>query len=277
MYHESFALPEAENRLWGEDSEGFDVPLWSCSKDPEVGMRLADKTKLTPAQEVTLFLKFNYARYRLHHLLATPGARDSIPLTEQVLKWRSRAETSRANLVRANIALVYAMVRRTSVAGVEFNDLVSEGSIALLRSVEKFDVSRGAKFSTYACRSILKAFGRLAKRTQRKRRNLAIQLSPNLEFYDPHVGKHEQRWKESLESLREILGQNLARLSEVEQVIVRERFALNGREKPLTLAQVAKIVGLTDERVRQLQIAALAKIRAALERDLPEPVRTAGP
>ena len=60
---------------------------------------------------------------------------------------------------------------------------------------------------------------------------------------------------------------NAANLSEIEQTIITERFALASRGKKRTLAEVGQMVGLTNERVRQIQILALAKIRAVLDGD----------
>ena len=51
----------------------------------------------------------------------------------------------------------------------EFAEIVSEGNMALMRAVDKFSVDRGFKFSTYACRAILKAFSRTAMKSSRHR------------------------------------------------------------------------------------------------------------
>jgi RNA polymerase primary sigma factor len=74
--------------------------------------------------------------------------------------------------------------------------------------------------------------------------------------------------EDSVDALREILSQNRARLTEVERTIVMERFAIGtDAKKGRTLADVGKIVGLTNERVRQIQNLALGKLRTALESD----------
>ena len=261
--HESFLLPDAEEQFFGPDAERFEVPLWSPPSDPVKMLELAKKITLTAEQEIAMFLRFNYARYRLHLLVTTAQARSSPQLAGQMVMWHARALEERANLTRANLALVYAMLKRTSIAGVDSCELVSEGNMALLRSIDKFDVSRGCKFSTYACRSILKAFSRLAKRIWRRRKHLPMQTGWDPETHDIDSNQHERRRQESLETLREIFEKNEARLSDIEHTILTERFGLETGEKGRTLAEVARIVGLTDERVRQIQILALAKIRAA--------------
>ena len=90
------------------------------------------------------------------------------------------------------------------------------------------------------------------------------EYDPELERSDYDVHKHEIQWDDSLEALREILVRNRANLSEIEQTVVMERFALASRGKGRTLAEVGKLVGLTNERVRQIQNLALEKIRATM-------------
>ena len=224
-------------------------------------------TVLTAKDEVKLFLAYNYARYRLTKLVEAQRRRVSAACAKGMVMWYQRAMVARASLVRANMALVLSMAKRTRIPNVEFSELVSEGNMALLRSVEKFDVARGFKFSTYACRAILKSFNRLATKTGRYRQHFPTEFDPELERSDYDVHKHEIQWDDSLDALREILVRNRARLSEVERTIVLERFAITTRGKGRTLAEVGKIVGLTNERVRQIQNLALDKIREAMNED----------
>lgn len=265
--HPSFARPEVESELFGEQAEKIVVPDWASFPEvPEdVEPRRRGRTTLNQSEEVGLFLRYNYARYRLSKLAQSQQRRFSKARANQMALWYRRAQKCRSDLVRANMALVLAMAKRTRIANVEFSELVSEGNMALLRSVEKFDVSRGFKFSTYACRSILKGFNRLATKTGRYRQHFPTEYDPDMEKSDYDVKKHEIERDESIESLREVLAKNRANLTPVEQTIVTERFALASRGKKRTLAEVGKMVGLTNERVRQIQNLALRKIREALD------------
>ncbi len=231
----------------------------------EAPLKKRGKTTLSAADEVKLFLRYNYARYRLGLLAHAQQRRFSKARAKNMETWYRRAQEARTMIVEANMALVLAMAKRSWVPNVEFSDLVSEGNMALLRSVEKFDVSRGFKFSTYACRAILKSFNRLATKTGRYRQHFPTEYNPELERSDYDVKKHETQREDSIESLREILAANQANLTQVEQTIVTERFALISRGKARTLNEVGKMVGLTNERVRQIQNLALEKIRTALD------------
>jgi RNA polymerase sigma factor (sigma-70 family) len=269
MDHPSFASRSAEERFFGDDRIESKVPQWTHFPEvPEdVPARAKGKVRLKPAEEAHLFLRYNYARYRLSKLVEAQKRRATGPRARQMVRWYQRAMKARATLVRANMALVLAMAKRTRIPNVEFGELISEGNMALLRSVEKFDVSRGYKLSTYACRSILKAFNRLATTTGRHRQRFPAEYDPEMERSDYDEKKHEMQRESSLEALREIILQNRAKLSDVERTIVMERFAIGSTGKGRTLAEVGKMVGLTNERVRQIQNLALGKIRAALDEE----------
>ena len=163
------------------------------------------------------------------------------------------------------MALVMVMVKHTNITNVEFNELVSEGNMALLRSVEKFNVSRGYKFSTYACRSILKSFSRLAGKTSRYRRLFPVEFNPSWQRSNHSEHEHQMQWDDSVAALREILTSNRAELTDVEQTVLKERFPMSPSQRKRPLTEVAVGIGLSKERVRQIQIAAINKIRGTLE------------
>jgi RNA polymerase sigma factor (sigma-70 family) len=162
------------------------------------------------------------------------------------------------------------MAKRTKLSNVDFNEMVSEGNMALLRSVEKFDCSRGYKFSTYSCRAILKSFSRVAMRASRYRGTFPMEFDPAMERSDYAESQRDSIEQDCVDELKDIILQNLAGLSDVETTVIAERFALGkpaGADAPLpkTLEQVGMIIGVTKERVRQIQNNALRKIRVALE------------
>jgi len=164
------------------------------------------------------------------------------------------------------------MAKRTRLASLDYNELVSEGNFALLRSIDKFDCSRGFKFSTYACRAILKSFSRVAMKAARYRGQFPTEFDPFLEKSDYHDRKRDDTASLCVQEIRDILSENRAALNEMEQTVIRERFALtsgqDGSVRPKTLEQVGQLIGVTKERVRQIQNKALKKIRMTLEDSL---------
>jgi RNA polymerase sigma factor (sigma-70 family) len=229
---------------------------------------------LTAKQERVIFHQFNYARFQVCEIKdairAKPGPIDP-DQARKLLDWHRQAEQYRDQIAQTNLALVLAMAKRTRMSEVDFADLVSEGNMALLRAVDKFDVGRGFKFSTYACRAILKAFSRQGVKLSKYRQLFPTDFDPKLEKSNYMEKKREGHEDDCVDEIRQIIKDNRAELSDIEQEVIEHRFAVGKRKaadpqaEPLTLEQVGKIIGVTKERVRQIQNKALDKIRQSLE------------
>jgi len=219
------------------------------------------------AEERLMFLRFNFSKRRLSQLqrkIRLEGL--TRERAEEFLEWHRRFEHFREYLVRTNLALVLAMAKRTRLGDVDFAEIVSEGNMALIRAVDKFNVDRGFKFSTYACRAILKAFSRTAMKHSRHRTRFPVEFDPDMEKSDWVDKKRDVVEEDCIDELKQIVDRNLAELSDTEQTVLRRRFNWEQtEEQPLTLEEVGQIIGVTKERVRQIQNKALAKIRKLME------------
>ncbi|MEL6395552.1 MAG: sigma-70 family RNA polymerase sigma factor, partial [Planctomycetota bacterium] len=226
---------------------------------------------LTGAEEKVLFHQFNYARYRVRRLQedvwSTPSKAPTPAQAEEILSWFRLSERIREQIAETNLALVLAMAKRTRMSEVDFADLVSEGNMALLRAVDKFDAGRGYKFSTYACRAILKAFSRQGMKLSKYRQRFPTDFDPKLEKSNFLETKRADFEKDAASEVRDIVASNRADLTEVERTVIEHRFGLEAgeNEKPMTLEQVGQIIGVTKERVRQIQNKAMEKIKVELE------------
>jgi RNA polymerase primary sigma factor len=219
------------------------------------------------AEERLMFLRFNFCKRKLSRL-KTAIAKDGLTreTAADFLQWHRKFEHFREYLVRTNLALVLAMAKRTRLGDVDFAEIVSEGNMALLRAVDKFNVDRGFKFSTYACRAILKAFSRTAQKASRYKTRFPVEFEPDYEKSDWADRRRDAVEEDCVDELKQIVDRNLAELSDVEQTVIRRRFNWQQREdNPLTLEQVGQIIGVTKERVRQIQNKALTKIRHVME------------
>ena len=273
IYNAGFDSEGAEDDLFGENATQIAPLVWTnyAKFDEETPLTLQQPKVLKAVEEKHLFLRYNYARYRLCKALEKRkrrGQSASQNLLAEIETWQQRVARTRSDLAQANMALVLAMAKRVQIPHVEFEDLVSEGNMALLRCVDKFDVSRGFKFSTYACRGILKSFHRLSTKSARYRQQFPTTFEADLGLPGLEDKKHDVEWEDSIHSLRQLFADNRAQLSEVETRVVMERFALTTRGKGRTLLEIGKIVGVSTERVRQILNQALAKIRLALDGDL---------
>lgn len=230
---------------------------------------------LSADQERTLFLQFNYCRHRVMRILrAHRGKRFSAKAAREAIRWQRRALEIRTDIVRANTSLVLAMARRSRNTGVEIGELVSEGNLALIRCVDKFDAARGFKFSTYACRAILASFSRAGTKAARYRVQFPTTYDPALERSDHLDRRREHIEHECIDELKRILFDNAAELSSVERRVLDARFSLDAPDmeaasaRRKTLDQVGDLLGVSKERVRQIQNQAMRKLRDVLEERL---------
>lgn len=276
LTHDCFAKGNTAHDLFAE------VPNSSARPQPWCNLAELGPTEdnvsiksptLNSAQELQLFLRMNYARFRMARILREfVGRRLTSKAAAELLWWHAQAIAARCEIVQANVPLVLAMAKRTRLGNIDYAELISEGNMALLRSVDKFDCARGFKFSTYACRAILKSFSRVAMKASRYRGRFPTEFDPSLEKSDfldqQRLGVEE----DCVDELRGILSQNSAELNDVEVKVLQARFALGQVESipgdgPKTLEQVGLLIGVTKERVRQIQNRALAKLRSKLQDD----------
>lgn len=211
-----------------------------------------------PPDETTLFRALHVCAYRA----TRPKPRDTkyrVGRNEWIQKWL----TIRAYIVQRNRGLVHLMVARFRTAGVEADDLFSDALLALLRSVERFDPWRGVRFSTFACNVILRDLMRCAKRVGRYRRLFPVQHDAMFERPQP-TSDTQLELQLSVERLHRALNDNLAGLTDIESLIIAQRFPFN-RTRRLTLEQVGNWIGVSKERVRQIQNQALGKLREILD------------
>jgi RNA polymerase sigma factor (sigma-70 family) len=265
-----FAQKNIEKELFTFDQEEPKLPLTSWyqpTREDLEGQHVSTPQLMTAAEERLMFLRFNFAKRKLTLLQKKVASQGLTPeLAEKVIEWHRRFEHFREYLVRTNLALVLAMAKRVRLGDVDFAEVVSEGNMALLRAVDKFNVERGFKFSTYACRAILKAFSRTAMKHNRHRTKFPVEFEPDLEKSDWADKRRDQVEEDCIDELKAIVDRNLADLSTVEETVIRRRFNWDqADDSSLTLEDVGKIIGVTKERVRQIQNKALAKIRAVME------------
>ncbi len=139
-----------EQSLTASGYETSDYDFSSVSSDDTVGLYLREMARvplLTIEEEVRL-AKSHEAGRRAQETLSNNG---SDPKERRELSGRVRKGlAAREHLIKANTRLVVSIAKRYMGRGVPFLDLIQEGNLGLMKAVEKFDYSRGYRFSTYA-------------------------------------------------------------------------------------------------------------------------------
>jgi RNA polymerase primary sigma factor/RNA polymerase sigma factor len=227
---------------------------------------------LTREQEVWLFRKFNYLKHKAAKLREQlDPERPNARLMDQIERLYDEIVELKNRIVRANLRLVVSIAKRRVSPGDSFFDLVSDGNMSLIRAVEKFDYARGNKFSTYASWAIMKNYARtIPDEHKRRDRFRAADMEMLQTATDRRADEYQQRLAAN-DRLQQV-SKFLDRLDQREQTIIIRRYGLDHGRDPQTLKEVGSALGVTKERVRQIEAKALEKLReaAAAEAMLPE-------
>jgi RNA polymerase sigma factor (sigma-70 family) len=212
--------------------------------------------------EHDLFRRYNYLKYQAANLRGRiDRKRIRVSLLREVEDLLVQASVVKNRIIRANLRLVVSIAKKHLAGPMGLFELISDGNVSLIRAVEKFDYTRGHRFSTYASWAIMRNFARSVPREQHQLDRFStgheeVLDVAGLRAYDPA--------KTNLSELRESIDVVLGRLTPTERSILVEHYGLNEAGQTRTLDQLGRSLGMSKERVRQIELKALRKLRSIL-------------
>ncbi len=222
---------------------------------------------LTREQEQYLFRKYNFLKYKASKLREQlDPARARASEMDEIESLYDQAVKIKNRIVQSNLRLVVSIAKRHVNASEDFFQLVSDGNMSLIRAVEKFDYAAWQQVQhlrQLGDHEELRSHDSGRVQTTRSfptdiRRGVPGQSGRANRSLPAGVGTGTSRTTGQSDSVG---------LDDREQKIIISRFGLDYNQEPLTLKEVGEELGVTKERIRQIQTRALNKLRIAAKED----------
>jgi RNA polymerase sigma factor (sigma-70 family) len=215
---------------------------------------------LAKEEEQFYFRRMNWLKFRAATARGRlDRKRATLRQIEQIEGWLTEAETVKAILITSNLRLVVSIAKKFVDPGTSFEELVSEGNVALMRAVEKFNFALGNRFSTYATYAIQRHFFRVSQKS-RQLRSRFVPTEESLKDRAEEPSPHEYCSSEQIAELKQLFQKFLGDLEPREKQIVVARFGFDGKP-PRTFRELGSEMGVCKERIRQIQTRAMDKLR----------------
>ncbi|MDE7162720.1 MAG: RNA polymerase sporulation sigma factor SigE [Clostridia bacterium] len=184
-------------------------------------------------------------------------------------------ERAKAELVEHNLRLVVYIAKKFEGTGADGDDLVSVGTIGLIKAIDSFRADKNIKLATYASRCIENEILMYLRRLSRSKQEVSFDEPLNTDWEGNELllsdvmGTDADAVYSDVEGgvERELLKKSLARLSLREQRIMRMRFGLDGGDE-MTQKDVADKLGISQSYISRLEKKIIAKLKKDISRQI---------
>ena len=265
IYNAEFDDSAMEDVILGPmpDEEAFFQKMHSMRPPKEVDAQMAylyERPILSREQEAHAFRKMNFLKHQLHTFKQSIDvSRTRVQDLQKIEELQEKIKDARDLLIECNQRLVHSEATRHVNSGLPLDELKSDANLSVMKAVEKFDYSRGFKFSTYATWAIRKNFARSIpdENTRRSR-----YMTGTDEIFDSKadIRTDEGEILAAADAARARVNRLLEYLDPRTRDVIRMRGGLDGSQE-MTLEQIGQHFGITKERVRQINVRGMKQLR----------------
>ena len=218
-----------------------------------------------------------FGRESVHYINGTEVLPPPLTLAEEravLLRLEAGDESARDTLITHNLRLVVYIARKFESSGVGLEDLISIGTIGLIKAVRTFCPGRNIKLATYSSRCIENEILMYLRKNAQKRSEISIDEPLNVDWdgnellLSDVLGTDADTVSRSMEESaeRQMLFAALSRLSPREQQIMRLRFGICG-EQEHTQKEVADRLGISQSYISRLEKRIIRRLREELQKE----------
>ncbi len=192
---------------------------------------------------------------------------------DTLARLKEGSELAKSSLIEHNLRLVVYIARKFDNTGVDIDDLISVGTIGLIKAVNSYNFEKNIKLATYASRCIENEILMHLRRVVRMRCEVSLDEPLNVDFEGNELlisdilGTEPDIVSKNLESSveKELLMSAVAKLSERERMIMELRFGLKGEEEK-TQKEVADMLGISQSYISRLEKKIILRLRKELNK-----------
>mgnify|MGYP000521583433 CR=1 FL=1 len=192
--------------------------------------------------------------------------------TEMIIKYRNGSEEARNILIEKNLRLVAHIVKKYSTSSCDSDDLISIGTIGLIKAISTFDPSKGTRLATYAARCIENEILMQIRTTRKIQNEVSLQEPIGKDQEGNEIalidvlGNDSDAIVDEVDSkiqVKKLLNKMQEVLKKREKMVIEMRYGLNDGDSK-TQREIAKMLGISRSYVSRIEKKAIKKLNKEL-------------